>query len=356
MNYRKCNNCGNQVNNDDNICQYCGNHLYQNISNINNQENEIKQKKVPNFLKIGIYMIIGFVLGITPFLLKEIKQLNKNNQENNNIVEDIEKEDKVDNVIDNQQDEEIINDEQEKDTDIKEEIPKEEQKQDNKINKNENSSSNNSNSSNNNITSSNNTTNSNNNSTDDCKDCLKYVEIGNYVGMNIFDAITECENKGIDVKVQMSYSDGFEEYTVIEQNGEPGGKYIKDVGLVLKLTVQSKYKMGNVAKVEMEEEMTKDIEYISISTSEPKVISIDKKNRIIKYGYFIDYEIQFIKNENTERKEKTYILELYDSNNNKIIEDTINTYVEKGETKNIKDKIDITNKIKNNENYIIKIR
>ena len=143
MDFKKCNNCGNQVNNDNNICQYCGNNLNQNISNINNQENGTKQKKITNFLKIGIYIIIGFILGMTPFLLKERIQLDKNNQENNNIVEDIEKEDITDNIIDNKQDE-IINNEQEKDTDIKEEIQKEEQKQDNQINKTENSSSNNS--------------------------------------------------------------------------------------------------------------------------------------------------------------------------------------------------------------------
>lgn len=84
MNFKKYDNCVNQVNSDENVCKNCGNSLNQNISNINNQENEIKKKKILNIFKVGIYICIGFALGVFTLFFKEIKEQQFNNVTNNN--------------------------------------------------------------------------------------------------------------------------------------------------------------------------------------------------------------------------------------------------------------------------------
>ena len=74
MNLKNCPNCQNQINPNDNICQYCGNHINQNISYNNNKIMNNKNKLIKTKKNIIIIILIIIIIILITILFKENKQ------------------------------------------------------------------------------------------------------------------------------------------------------------------------------------------------------------------------------------------------------------------------------------------
>ena len=187
MNLMKCKNCGKEVNRNDSVCKYCGNSLNQNT--INN-DNQINKKKKSNIIRSIIFLVIGFIFGVSLVVFKDIKQFN--DKGNNDIVENVNKNDEIENDTKDNLNEDII------DNNIKQETNKEVENkgQENNRPTNKKPSSNNSNTSNNNDKTNDNT----------IKDETREEELPQ---KNIQDSDSNKENNSNDslVKIDIYYSE-----------------------------------------------------------------------------------------------------------------------------------------------------
>lgn len=81
INYIKKENYGQEIDENYNAIQNDNNMSNSNISNYNNQTNTKTKRKISNVLKNGMFIGIGFILGLIPLLIKELKPLDNTTQE-----------------------------------------------------------------------------------------------------------------------------------------------------------------------------------------------------------------------------------------------------------------------------------
>jgi hypothetical protein len=88
MNLIKCKNCLKEINENDSVCKYCGNSLNQNTINNDKQTNK---KKKSNIIRNIIFLVIGFIFGVSLVVFKDIKQFNEREQQERDRKARIEK-------------------------------------------------------------------------------------------------------------------------------------------------------------------------------------------------------------------------------------------------------------------------
>lgn len=241
------NNNENKINENNNICPYCGNPLNQN-----------NNKKTSNIIKIIIIILfISYTTIITIFLLKEIiqKRLDDNNKQNNNIVEDTNKKDETNDIFEDNKKEDTL------DNNTTEEKNEEETKNNNEENKqptNQKPNSNNSNTTDKKENDQNNSTPDKEekpNNTPPKEEISKEKQIiGIWKEVNNPDALVVTENEILEIRTEINRINTYkykidEEYIILNEI-----KYIefdiKDNTLYLNGSILKKqdnnYKLPNI--------------------------------------------------------------------------------------------------------------